>query len=237
MVNYKMSDHGFLPWVCIPGFMLDETLWDEMKSCLPVSQSVCCASLSKGENIETMADNIAAFAPKRFVLIGFSLGGFVARALAARYPQRVAALVLIASSLREDTPEQHKAKLNTLEIQQHLHFRGLGNKAIMQTLRPDNQNNMDLIARIRGMSERLGFEVLKRQSLLNRATPTDQKISCPTLVIAAAQDQMRSLNEAQELQEFIPQASLKVINNCGHMIPLEQPEVLAQTISNWINLL
>ncbi|KEQ01187.1 putative hydrolases or acyltransferase (alpha/beta hydrolase superfamily) [Snodgrassella alvi SCGC AB-598-J21] len=226
-----------LPWVCIPGFMLDETLWNDMKANLAESQPVLCASLANGDSIATMAENIAVSAPERFVLIGFSLGGYVARTLAAQYPQRVAALVLIATSLREDTPQQYAAKQNTLQIQQHLNFRGLGHKAIIQTLRPDNQNNQEMISRIRQMSERLGFDVLSRQSLLNRKTPTGQKISCPTLIIAAAQDQMRSIDEAKELQEFIPQASLKIIENSGHMLPLEQPEILAEMISGWLNQL
>jgi pimeloyl-ACP methyl ester carboxylesterase len=232
-----MMTKELLPWVCISGFMLDETLWDDMLSSQAAPQSVKCVSLANGDSIAAMADIIAASAPKNFVLVGFSLGGYVARALAAKYPQRVSALVLIATSLREDTPEQRNAKLNSLQIQQHMHFRGLGKKAIVQTLRPDNQNNQVLINRIRHMSERLGFDVLSRQSLLNRATPDDQKISCPTLIIAAAQDQMRSLDEAQELQEFIPQAKLKIIENSGHMLPLEQPEVLAETISGWIQQL
>lgn len=83
----------------------------------------------------------------------------------------------------------------------------------------------------------MGFDVLSRQSLLNRKTPTGQKISCPTLIIATAQDQMRSIDEAKELQEFIPQASLKIIENSGHMLPLEQPEILAEMISGWLNQL
>ncbi|PIT48593.1 alpha/beta hydrolase [Snodgrassella communis] len=232
-----MVTKELLPWMCISGFMLDETLWDDMQSSLAMPQSVQCVALANGDSIAAMADDIAAKAPERFVAIGFSLGGYVARALAAKYPQRVAALVLIATSLREDTPEQRAAKLNALHMQKHLHFRGLGHKAIMQTLRPDNQNNQVLITRIRHMGERLGFDVLSRQSLLNRATPDGQKISCPTLIIAAAQDQMRSLDEVRELQEFIPQASMKIIEDSGHMLPLEQPQLLAETISCWVQQL
>lgn len=232
-----MVTKELLPWMCISGFMLDETLWDDMQSSLAMPQSVQCVALTNGDSIAAMADDIAVKAPERFVAIGFSLGGYVARALAAKYPQRVAALVLIATSLREDTSEQRSAKLNALQMQKNLHFRGLGRKAIMQTLRPDNQNNQVLVTRIRRMGERLGFDVLSRQSLLNRAKPDEQKISCPTLIIAAAQDQMRSLDEVRELQEFISQASMKIIEDSGHMLPLEQPQLLAETISCWVQQL
>ena len=223
-----------LPWVCIPGFMLDETLWNDMVTYLPKQQPICHSSLTDGDTISSIADNIVKHTPERFILLGFSLGGYVARSIAARYPKRVAGLVLIATSLRDDTPAQRKAKIDTLEIQRHLRFRGIGRVAIVKTLRPDNNNNETLINRIRAMSERLGFGELEKQSILDRSTPVGQEISCPTLIVAGEQDQMRSMEEFQELQHFIPQAQSIVIANSGHMIPLEQPEKLAQTIQKWV---
>lgn len=223
-----------LPWVCISGFMLDETLWDDMVRYLPAKQQLLPIALAQGDTIAAMANNIALHVPERFILVGFSLGGYVARALTARYPERVAGLVLIATSLREDTPAQRAAKLDILDVQRHLHFRGIGRAAIVRTLRPDNNKNEVLIARIRAMSERLGFDVLERQSLLDRSTFPGQKINCPTLIIAGEQDQMRSMDELKELQNHISQAQLTVIADSGHMIPLEQPQHLAETIQAWI---
>lgn len=223
-----------LPWVCLSGFMLDETLWDDVVANLPEQQSVECRSLTQGETIAAMADHIAMSMPEKAILIGFSLGGYVARSLAARYPDRVAGLVLIATSLREDTPAQRQAKLETLEVQRHLHFRGIGRGAIIKTLRPNNNHNELLIARIREMSQRLGFEVLQRQSLLDRSTPVAEKIACPTLIIAAEEDQMRSPDEQKELQQHIPQAQLVTVANSGHMIPLEQPQKLTRIIEQWV---
>lgn len=223
-----------LPLACISGFMLDETLWDDMDKYLPKQQPLYRYSLASGDTITAMADRIAEQMPDRTILIGFSLGGYVARAIAARHPQQVAGLVLIATSLREDTPTQRKAKLDTLEVQRHLHFRGIGRAAIIKTLRPDNINNEPLISKIRAMGEGLGFDVLQRQSLVDRSTPAGQKITCPTLIIAAQGDQMRSAEEQDELLQHIPQAILVTIADSGHMIPLEQPEKLAQTIEQWL---
>ncbi|UGV28461.1 hypothetical protein E0H22_24065 [Rhodopseudomonas boonkerdii] len=48
--------------------------------------------------------------PDNFVLIGLSLGGYVTHEIARRVPERVTALVVVASSARADTLEQIKRK-------------------------------------------------------------------------------------------------------------------------------
>jgi pimeloyl-ACP methyl ester carboxylesterase len=86
------------------------------------------------------------------------------------------------------------------------------------------------------MGARLGGEVFRRQSMLERPGDLDRlhEIRCPTLVVAAAQDQLRSLEEARELQAGIPGAALEVIEDTGHMIPIEAPQRLAGVIVPWL---
>jgi pimeloyl-ACP methyl ester carboxylesterase len=61
-----------------------------------------------------------------------------------------------------------------------------------------------------------------------------QEIHCPSLVVAAAQDQLRSLDEARELQAGISGATLEIIENSGHMIPIEAPGQLAAVVVPWL---
>ena len=60
------------------------------------------------------------------------------------------------------------------------------------------------------------------------------QIDCPTLVIAADADRLRSLDEARELADGIVGAQLRIIEGSGHMVPLEAPEVLATLIVDWL---
>ncbi|WP_230138173.1 alpha/beta fold hydrolase [Klebsiella oxytoca] len=96
-----------LPVVLIPGFMLDETLWDDFIAAFPDSRPFIPASLNEGTTIQDIAASIAQKLPERFVLVGFSLGGYVARAIYEAIPERTAAMILIATSLREDSAEQN----------------------------------------------------------------------------------------------------------------------------------
>ena len=49
-------------------------------------------------------------------------------------------------------------------------------------------------------------------------------ITCPTLVIHSSQDKNFSLEEHQELTSKIQQAKLAIIEDCGHMSPMEMPQ-------------
>lgn len=221
--------------VLVPGFMLDETLWDEFGRHLPEDWEICHASLTGGQTIRDISRHIANHLPQRFVLIGFSLGGYIARQLAADYPEKVDALVIIASSLREDTEQQAKHKLQAIKALSPATFKGLSRGTIAKSLHADRSLDAELISRIKRMGLRLGYDALVTQSGLRRSGVPTTAIRCPTLIVASAGDALRSLEEANELFEAIPNASLQVLDGSGHMIPLEQPEELAAAIIRWLN--
>jgi pimeloyl-ACP methyl ester carboxylesterase len=228
-----MNDRD-IPVVLLPGFMLDPSLWDELAAYLPATWTLHRATLDGGDTIEAIARHIAAGAPERFVLIGFSLGGYVARQIAASFPGRVAALVLIASSLREDTEQQAQLKQQTVRALSPGTFNGLSARSIAQSLHPDRATDKALIERIRAMGARLGYAVFATQSGLRRAAVPTSQIVCPTLVVAAGQDRLRSLDEAIELRDSIPHAVLEIVPDSGHLIPIEQAERLGAVISSWV---
>ncbi|WP_255875413.1 alpha/beta fold hydrolase [Microbulbifer elongatus] len=219
----------------IPGFMLDETLWNEFRLYLPQDWSLHTAALGNGSTIRDMASDIAERLPERFVLIGFSLGGYIARQLAADFPERVEALILVASSLRDDTAQQRTTKMQAVQALTPERFRGLSNSTIAHSLHPDNASDKPLISTIKEMSRRLGYQALATQSALDRSQVPASTIQCPTLVIASANDALRSLEEADELAAAIPGAELQRIDGAGHMIPLEQPQALADSIVHWLD--
>ena len=63
--------------VLIPGYMLDESLWNELIDEMPKEWNISRATLKQGQTIKEIAQNIVKNAPESFVLIGFSLGGYL----------------------------------------------------------------------------------------------------------------------------------------------------------------
>ena len=71
-----MSDRHL---VLLPGFMCDADLWSDMAADLGKLGSVHHGNVYQDDTLEGMARRVLAEAPDSFVLVGFSMGGFVAR--------------------------------------------------------------------------------------------------------------------------------------------------------------
>jgi pimeloyl-ACP methyl ester carboxylesterase len=221
----------------VPGFMADETLWSDLLPRLAPFGPVAYADLRHDTTIEAMAQRaLAAIDAPTFLLVGFSMGGYVARAIARLAPERVRALVLIATSTRPDTPSLQKRKGAIGRADPSIAFSGLSRIAVASSLHPKARHNDVLIERVRAMGVRLGGEVFRRQSMLERPGDLDRLhgIRCPTLVVAADHDGLRSMEEAKEMQAGIAGAEFAVIEDSGHMIPIEAPARLADAIVPWL---
>ncbi|SFE56503.1 alpha/beta fold hydrolase [Methylobacterium sp. 13MFTsu3.1M2] len=222
--------------VLLPGFMTDADLWSDVVARLAEVGPITHGDLARDAAIADMARRVVAEAPPRFGLVGFSMGGYVARAVARLVPDRVEALVLVATSSRADTPAQARRKAAAVAHIRQQGYRGLSRSAILQSVHPDRAGDGALLSRIRQMGDRLGGEVFLRQAGQARESDGDRlgAIGCPTLVVAAAQDALRSLDEARELRDGIPGATLRVIDGSGHMLPLEGPDAMADAIVPWL---
>lgn len=221
-----------MPIVLVPGFMLDRDLWSDVEAPLRPFGPLIHSDPTQGASFPEMAEATLRNAPDRFDLIGFSMGGYIAREMVRQAPERVMRLVLIATSSRGDGDIQasRKAIAATAET-----FRGIGRPAIRKSLSPEREKDADLVERIRQMSVRLGADTFRRQASIGRSGDTDQlgQIPCPTLIVAGSRDRLRSIDEAEELARGIPDAQM-ITFDTGHMIPLEAPSALAAAIVKFL---
>lgn len=212
--------------------MCDQDLWTDMVPDLQKLGRLHYGNVYEDSTLEGMARRVLDSSPERFVLIGFSMGGFVARVLCLMAPERVAGLAFVASSARgyskEETAQRKKG------------YGPLGRPPRAASgapgLHPDRDHDPVLIARLRGMQRRLGREVRARQAaLVRRDGYADlERIACPSLVVACRQDRLRSLAESERMARHLPHAHFEVIEDCGHMAPLERPHELAAVLGRWI---
>ena len=216
--------------------MADRALWTAFEAEMQDFVPIVHADLGLDDSIEAMARRAVADAPQSFVLVGFSMGGYVAREIARSAPERVRALVLIATSSRADTPEQARRKAAAAKMLQQP-FKGLSKSSIAASVHPSRTGDSELVSRIRDMGIRLGRDVFLRQAGLIRTSDFDRlgEIRCPTLIVAGEQDSIRSLDEAIELKTGIQNSKLEVVRAAGHMIPMEQPSAVASLIKAWLH--
>lgn len=220
----------------IPGFMLDDDLWRDVVPGLQAFAPIVHADTSRDTAITDMAARALADMPSRCAVIGFSMGGYVAREIVHLAPERVSALILIATSARADTQAQTRRKAMAVAQIDAAGFGGLSRAGVVPSLHPDHSDDDALITRIQAMSTRLGGDVFRRQSMLDRQGELARlgDIVCPTLIVAARHDRLRSVAESEELHAGIAGSEMIVVETTGHMIPMEAPADLVAIIAPWL---
>ncbi len=61
------------------------------------------------------------------------------------------------------------------------------------------------------------------------------RVTTPTLIVWGNQDRITPLECGRLYQQAIPNASLKVIDNCGHFAHLERPDELAAIVQDFVS--
>lgn len=93
-----------------------------------------------------------------------------------------------------------------------------------------------LLDRLRAMQRRLGREVRARQAALVRLDGYAdlERIACPSLVVACRQDRLRRFADTERMAQHLPDARFAILEDCGHMAPLERPRELTALLADWI---
>ncbi|MBS0224102.1 MAG: alpha/beta fold hydrolase [Proteobacteria bacterium] len=218
--------------VLLPGFMCDADLWTDMQPALARVGRIHYGNVYQDDTLEGMARRVLDESPDRFVLVGFSMGGFVARVLTLMAPQRVNGVAFVASSARGYSAEERARRQSGWQP---------GNRpprtnGVAAGLHPDRERDPVLLDRLRGMQRRLGPEVRERQAALvrNDGYADLARIACPALVVACRQDRLRTFAETERMAHCLPHARFAVIEDCGHMAPLERPRELAALLADWV---
>ena len=181
---------------------------------------------------------------ERAAVVGFSLGGGPALALAAGKPERVSRLVLADVGAGADDPVKVEglARRWVTLIRQ-----GAADDLVCEMLRselfkhyarrgPWRRDHMAALIRatpLDGLRFSLSEIVVKRKSLF-RVAGVLQSIRAPTLIVVGEQDYMCT-KSSRLLAQTIPGASLKVIKNSGHMTPLEQPAAFTAALLEFLD--
>lgn len=215
--------------------MCDKDLWTDMVPDLQALGALHFGNVYQDDSLDGMARRVLAEAPERFVLVGFSMGGFVARVLTLMAPERVSGVAFVASSARGYSDEERARRLAGFRPGDRPP-REAGALSTAMGLHPDRETDPVLLDRLRGMQRRLGPEVRKRQAaLVRRDGYADlERITCPSLVVACRQDRLRTFAETERMAQCLPNSTFSILEECGHMAPLEKPRELASLLASWV---
>lgn len=196
-------------------------------------------------NAETLADALAATLPDAAAVCGWSLGGMVALALAARHPHKVARLVLVATNpafvSRSDWPH------------------GLASEVLAEFARSLDEDYKTTLLRFLSLQARGGDQARAvierlRGSVFQRGEPAAAtlaaglellrdvdlrdavaQVSCPVLVVHGAYDTLCPVAAARWLADQLPDVRLALHERAAHAPFLSHPDWFAGELRNFLD--
>lgn len=230
---------GKIPLILIPGLMCDQDLWEAQIVLLgAVADCMVTDKHMHYETIGQIADAIVAEAPRRFVLSGLSMGGYIALEICRKYRDRVQGLALLDTSARPDMPEQKERRRKLMALCQQEKFSQVLELLFSVLVHPNRQQDMGLRRRVMNMAEKMGPEIFLRQqtAIMDRVDQRSNlpQITCPTLIVCGQQDRITPFDCAVEIAEKINGSELVPIKDCGHLSAMEKPQAIAKAMYKWL---
>jgi 3-oxoadipate enol-lactonase len=175
----------------------------------------------------------------KVVVVGLSMGGYVAFALLRRFPQSISALVLADTRAEADPPEgKDKRSSQQAQVQE----RGTGE--LVETLagallgETTRRDNKQLVDQAKGLmdSPPQGF-IGGLEAMKNRPDSSDvlAAISLPTLVIVGEEDGVTPPEASRKMHEHVGGSRLVVLPKAGHLSNLESPEAFTVALGEFLD--
>lgn len=213
--------------VLVPGLLCSARSYDPLMPAAWAHGAVTVADTRRDDTVHGMAARLLDDAPERFVLVGLSMGGYVAHEVMRQAPDRVVGLALISTSARPDSAEQLGNRRGQRQAVLDGRFDELVEAAF--SLLPDSADAADEQLRTwwRLMAHEVGADAFVAQldAVMGRpdSRPGLGDITCPTAVVHGAGDRLITPDNAAETAEAIPGAALTLVDHAGHLLPQEQP--------------
>jgi len=222
----------------LPGLLNTRRLWESQIADLADVAEVTVPELWHHASIGEMAEAALKVAPERFSLGGFSMGGYVAFEILRRAPARVERLALMDTQATPDTPEATARRRGFVEQTKMGRFHGVQPSLLPQIVHRSRLADQSVIQPIVEMAAEVGADGFCRSqvAMIDRtdSRPLLVEIKQPTLVLVGRQDIATPLARAQEMAADISHSQLVVIEQSGHMTPLEKPAEVSAALRRWL---
>src|SRR5688572_23772547 len=222
----------------LPGLLEDVDAFEQVIAGTADIATIVVADLTRADNMPALAQAALQQAAGGPLLVaGHSMGGYVALELMRQAPERVAKLCLLNTNARPDTPESTENRRRLMALADK-DFEAVVTTLLPKLMTADHLKDPILTGIIGAMALATGKEAFKRQetAIIGRADsrPHLEAIGCPTMVVAGRDDQLMPVAVLKELADGIPGARLEIIEDCGHMASLEQPDEVLALFREWI---
>ena len=190
------------------------------------------------DSMAGMADALLAGMPERFTLVGLSLGGYVAFEVIRKALHRLDRLALIDTTAVADHPARRDGRLNDMARVQQCGIDALIPELPARWLLPAHGQRPELVRLMGDMARSVGAQGQFNQQTAMLARPDSHadlaRVRAPTLVMCGRQDPVTPLADHEAMAACVPGSRLVVIEDCGHLSTIEQPEAATAALTDWL---
>ncbi len=234
----------------VHGFPLSRGAWGKQVPALAPTHRVLAPDLrGLGESGATegtipmtryaddLAELLRALKLGPVVLVGHSMGGYVALAFLDRHPHLACGLVLVGTRAGADSAEAAgKRRATAAKV------RTEGTGFVLDDMAPKmlagEHPQEDLVRQVRALmaSATPAGVAGALEGMAERADHTAAlgRIGVPTLVVTGAEDTLIPPSESVFLAQHIVGAELEIIPGAGHLVAFEQPEAFNRRLLAWL---
>jgi len=241
------------PSVLLHGFPLSRRMWDAQvkawsQNCRVIAPDfrgfgdspVASGEFSMTGCAEDLHDLLGSLGiQKDIVLLGLSMGGYICFEFVRRYQDLLRGLILVGTQPAGDSDASRQARYETAEFVRRKGSSALAEKLIPRFLAKSTlANKPEVVETVRALIQSNSPEAIA-QACYGLASRRDStlllpEIRIPTLIVAGSEDVLIPSAQAETMQREIRHSQLVVVERCGHLINLEQPDVLNQVVTNFL---
>jgi pimeloyl-ACP methyl ester carboxylesterase len=204
-------------------FPLDKQMWEPQRAALAGHEVVAPRLYGRGRTMDEWADSIANETKGDFVVVGASMGGYCALALARRAPERVRGLLLVGARPDADTAERRAGRAETIALIRNEGLEALWRMMLPKLFHDESMADEQLVYRD---TDAL---VTALEAVRDREDSTDvvRSFSGPVQFVVGEFDPYVS---AGELSEF----DVRELKGVGHLVNLERPDAFNELLREFV---
>lgn len=227
--------------VFLPGMMCDARLFAPQIAALSARHTVSVAPADGFQTMTELAQDVLTNAPPRFALAGLSMGGILAMEVARLAPERVIGLALMDTNPLAEL-EAVKAKRGPqIDKVKAGGLRDVMRDQMIPNYLAEGSDATALEPLCEEMALALGNDVFVNQSIALRDRPdqtdTLKAYTAPALVLCGEEDRLCPIERHTLMHDLLPNSTLNILPNAGHLPTLEQPEATTEALKIWLETL
>jgi pimeloyl-ACP methyl ester carboxylesterase len=228
-----------LPLLLLSGTLCNATLFEHQLTHLAEITCPRVVAVHLQGDLRAVAHYVLSQVEGPFAVAGLSYGGIVALEMWRQAAGHIVRIALLNTNPRAPSAEMRERQQRFVGMAHLGEFRSITTDFLKDAmLHPDHRRDLKLREAVLDMAESIGIQgfVNTVKAHLGRpdSMPDLPHITCPTLVLTGREDRVVPVPVHLEMAQALPNSRLVIVEYCGHLSTMEQPEIVTDALREWL---